>query len=71
MWPYFMPLMQRCALAFVLFTIVFVGVLDELAVAGAAHAHPPPALHPWLHLFALGHPGVLRGVVRAAAGLSA
>ena len=29
MWPYFMPLMQRCALAFVLFTIVvFVGVLD-------------------------------------------
>ncbi|EGT4187682.1 hypothetical protein EPL73_21730, partial [Clostridioides difficile] len=30
MWPYFMPLMQRCALAFVLFTIVmFVGVLDE------------------------------------------
>ena len=29
MWPYLMPLMQRCALAFVLFTIVmFVGVLD-------------------------------------------
>ena len=29
-WPYFMPLMQRCALAFLLFTVVmFVGVLDE------------------------------------------
>lgn len=30
LWPYFMPLMQRCALAFALFTVVmFVGVLDE------------------------------------------
>lgn len=30
LWPYFMPLMQRCALAFLLFTLVmFVGVLDE------------------------------------------
>ena len=30
LWPYFMPLMQRCSLAFILFTIVmFVGVLEE------------------------------------------
>ncbi|RNL48913.1 ferric reductase-like transmembrane domain-containing protein [Paraeggerthella hongkongensis] len=30
LWPYFMPLMQRCALAFLLFTVVmFVGVLRE------------------------------------------
>ena len=29
LWPYFMPRMQRCALAFALFTVVmFVGVLD-------------------------------------------
>ena len=63
-----MPLMQRCALAFVPVTIVmFVGVLDELAVQSAAHAHPPPALHPWLHLRA-GSPGVLRVSYIAAAG---
>ena len=56
LWPYFMPLMQRCALAFVLFTIVmFVGrARRELAVAGAAHAHPPPASILGC-IFALGH----------------
>ena len=63
-WPYFMPLMQRCArLRSVLFTIVmFVGVLGrELAVARHGSCpYPPPALHPWLHLRA-GSPGVLRG----------
>lgn len=30
LWPYFMPLMQRCALAFLLFTIVmFIGALGD------------------------------------------
>ena len=27
LWPYFMPLMQRCALAFVLFTIVMLSLI--------------------------------------------
>ena len=36
LWPYFMPLMQRCALAFVLFTIVmFVGVLGSCPSAAS------------------------------------
>ena len=56
MWPYFMPLMQRCALAFVLFTIVmFVGVLDESSPLRARLMHIRRQLSILGCIFALGH----------------
>ena len=56
MWPYFMPLMQRCALAFVLFTIVmFVGVLDESSPLRARLMPIRRQLSILGCIFALGH----------------
>ena len=56
LWPYFMPLMQRCALAFVLFTIVmFVGVLDESSPLRARLMPIRRQLSILGCIFALGH----------------
>lgn len=55
-WSYFQPLMQRCALAFLLFSVVmFVGVLDEKS---ALRTHLMPIrrqLSILACIFALGH----------------
>ena len=62
------PLMQRCALAFLLFTVVmFVGVLGGEPAAHPPHAHPPAAVHPRLHLRLRAH-RLLRRLLPAAPG---
>ena len=55
-WTWFMPLMQRCALAFLLFTIVmFVGVLDESSPLRARLMPIRRQLSILGCIFALGH----------------
>lgn len=56
LWSYFMPLMQRCALAFMLFTVVmFVGVLDEGSALRARLIPIRRQLSILGCIFALGH----------------
>lgn len=56
LWAYFMPLMQRCALAFMLFTIVmFAGVLDDSSALRARLMPIRRQLSILGCIFALGH----------------
>lgn len=58
LWPYLMPLMQRCSLAFLLFTIVmFVGVLDDASPLRARLMPIRRQLSILACIFALGHLG--------------